>query len=197
MWAGALVIAAVAVVGAIQLSGHGAPEGGDARAGQVLDEPLAVQAQNPSPAVTEPPAAGTDAVLGLEQVAQLGSDWELSVQDPLMDATEDVMAQPDTNRPPAVGSTYVMVYMTATNTSDIELTLYDELAMDYLDKAGNQHNGSDAVAPEDAWSLPPVQPGETVTGSFVFEVPQGSTGGYWLVGSQSAPDLDVLAYAND
>src|SRR5699024_4525932 len=34
---------------------------------------------------------------------------------------------------------------------------------------------------EDAYLLPTVSPGQTVSGSYVFEAPEGTTGGYWLV----------------
>ena len=114
-----------------------------------------------------------------------------------MDATQIVMDEEAANPEPADGNIYVMVYVTATNNGSEPAPVYESMAMAYVDQNGEQFSGSTAVAPDDAFNLSEVAPGESATGSYVFEVPEGSQGGYWLIQSSTDQSAPIVAYANN
>jgi len=118
----------------------------------------------------------------LGDIVTVSEVWEVTLQDPTMDATGQVLEASADNSEPAQGSVYATVYVSATNTSDQARTLYDEVGVTYIGPDGTQFPSADVLGPEDAYLIPTVAPGQTVSGSYVFEVPEGISGGYWLIG---------------
>src|SRR5690625_6958694 len=104
----------------------------------------------------------------LGESATLDDAWDVTVQDPDMDATQAVVDEG--NSEPSDGNIYVMVYITATNTGREPALVYDNIEMGYLDDDGQQFDWSNAVAADDAFVLPAVSPVEDGMGTYDFEM---------------------------
>lgn len=138
--------------------------------------------EEPDEGADEPPSDNTGEPgqeLALGESVAIGEDWEVVVDDPNMDATSDLL---DGGNPePPEGTVYVTITLTATNTGDEAAQIYNNIAMAYVDESGEQFLTSTAVAPDDAYLLSETPVGQSDSGNYVFEVPEGSEGGYWLV----------------
>lgn len=175
---GALVVIALIGVGVVALVG-GSPES-EPKPSATAEVSTQVRGATPAPTPTQD--ALQNEIHSLGDVVTVNTVWEVTVQDPVMNATEDVLAASQENAAPAEGSVYALVYLSATNTGDEPRTLYDDVGVTYIGPEGTQFASADAVGPDDAYLVPTVEPGQTVSGSYVFEIPQEVTGGYWLVG---------------
>ena len=113
-----------------------------------------------------------------------------------MDATQQVVD--DGAVEPQDGNKYVMVYVTATNTSDQEMEAYPNIVMGYVNSNGDQFDGSTEVAPDDMCAQPVVAPGDSATGTWLFEVSEDSEGGYWLIQSnvEGSSNPPIVSYVN-
>src|SRR5699024_9003704 len=131
-------------------------------------EPSATTAASGKP---EPPGDGAEpAQEALEneihargEVVTVGDAWDATLQDPTMDATGKVLEAAADNTEPADGSMYATVYVSATNTSDQARTLYEEVGVTFIGSDGTQFPSADVLGPEDAYLIPTVSPGQTVS----------------------------------
>lgn len=180
---GALVILILLVVAIVMLVG-GTP-GSEPESSPSADVSADVMSATDTAEPTQEALQNEIHTLG--DVVTINQVWEVTLQDPTMDATEDVLAASAQNPQPASGAVFATVYVSATNTSQEPRTLYDEIGVTYIGADGEQIASADAVGPEDAYVAPTVEPGETVAGSYVFEVPAGTSEGYWLVGPADDP----------
>src|SRR5690625_7859596 len=78
----------------------------------------------------------------LGESATLDDAWDVTVQDPDMDATQAVVDEG--NSEPSDGNIYVMVYITATNTGSEPAQVYDNIAMRSEERRVGKENGSAA-----------------------------------------------------
>ncbi|GGD36640.1 hypothetical protein GCM10010915_16630 [Microbacterium faecale] len=177
----ATVIVAGAAIAAVVIFG---PSMFGATGGE--ERPPATQSpspeEDPGDGTGEPPSDDTGEPgqeLALGESVAIGEDWEVVVDDPNMDATSDLLDRG--NPEPPEGTVYVTINLTATNTGDEAAQIYDNIAMAYVDESGEQFLTSTAVAPDDAYLLSETPVGQSDSGNYVFEVPEGSEGGYWLV----------------
>ncbi len=139
---------------------------------------------------TDPEPTSSGDLLALGDEATVGV-WTVSVHDPVWDETEEIVA--DGNDEPPAGTQYVYIYATVTNNSDETLEVFDELQMAYFDIDQQQYDGSQAVAPDDAFFLDPVDPGEQVSGTYIFEVPTSDgQDGVFAIGVPN--DANEVAY---
>ena len=197
----AVLVIALVVFGIVKLTGDGddPPPTTDPTTTEPTDEPTEDPTDEPTDEPTDDPTDqntdGSPQELALGESASIDDNWDVTVQDPNMDATQAVIDEG--NSEPPEGMIYVMVYVTATNNGSEAAPVYESMAMAYVDQNGEQFGGSTAVAPDDAYSLSDVAPGESATGSYVFEVPEGSQGGYWLIQSSTDEAAPIVAYANN
>ena len=201
MWVAAALVIVLVVFGIVKLAGGGGddPEPtADPTTTEPTEDPTSDEPTE-DPTSDEPtddgPAGPTDE-LALGDSATLDENWEVTVQEPNMDATQQVVD--DGAVEPQDGNKYVMVYVTATNTSDQEMEAYPNIVMGYVNSNGDQFDGSTEVAPDDMYAQPVVAPGDSATGTWLFEVSEDSEGGYWLIQSnvEGSSNPPIVSYVN-
>lgn len=180
-----LVLIVLVGVGIMSLMGGSPPpdpEPNATTAASDKPEPTGDGAEPTGEGVEPTQEALENEIHALGDVVTVSDVWEVTLQDPTMDATGQVLEAAADNTEPADGSMYATVYVSATNTSDQARTLYEEVGVTFIGSDGTQFPSADVLGPEDAYLIPTVSPGQTVSGSYVFEVPEGTSGGYWLIG---------------
>lgn len=122
-------------------------------------------------------AAGSrEQPLEVGQTARVG-DWDVTVDEIIMDAT-DQMAAANPFNDPAENGHYALVTVTATYAGDDEGTAGWELAAVLSGANRVQYSDSDcgAVEPNPMFEQPTVEPGGTVTGQFCIDYPTEALG---------------------
>ncbi|UFU04909.1 DUF4352 domain-containing protein [Ruania halotolerans] len=143
--------------------------------------------EDPSGDAPEEPS-GNPEFITLGETTTVG-DWTVSVHDPVLDATDEIVSS-DNPEPPS-GLRYSYVYVTVTNDGSESMELFDSLVMGYFDAAGEAYSSSEAVAPDDAYFLDPVEPGEEVSGTYIFEIPADDRGdGTWAIAERTEDSAD-------
>ncbi|SED99659.1 DUF4352 domain-containing protein [Ruania alba] len=184
------------------LGGDGPDPTTDPTTTQPTEDPSEEPTEDPSEEPTDDPTEGpTEEPSGNPEFLALGEsttvgDWTVSVHDPVLDATDEVVG--DGQPEPPSGTKYSYVYVTVTNDGSEALEVWDSLAMGYFDTAGEAYTSSEAVAPDDVFLLDPVDPGQEVSGTYIFEIPAEDTGdGTWAIAERVEDSTGDIAYFED
>lgn len=194
---GAGAIAAGVAFGIAQFTGddEDRPPASQPTATAPADEPSEEPTSAPPDDATDESPGGSPQEMSLGDSAVLDDNWEVVVHDPTMDATRDLVDAG--NVEPPEGTVYATITVTATNIGSEPEKVYDGIVMAYVDANGEQYDSSAAVALDDAYKIAATPPGESDTGSYVFEVPAGSAGGYWMIQARYSDTAPVIAYVNE
>ncbi|MCP4436602.1 MAG: DUF4352 domain-containing protein [Actinomycetia bacterium] len=149
------------------------------------------EASSESGGSSDAPASSTDSPIPIGTNVEVAKGWNLTVNSAELDANAAMAAANQFNTP-ADGSQYVMVNMSITNNSDAPAEPMFEMKLSLLPPSGV---GIDpafvAEVPEEIDQLAQLQPGATMTGNMVFEVPVDQIPGSVLLG-QSQFTLDEV-----
>lgn len=194
---GAGAIAAAVAFGLAQFTGddEDRPPAGQPTATAPADEPTEEPTSDPTDDATAQNPDDPPQEKSLGDSAALDDNWDVVVHDPNMDATADLLDAG--NADPPEGTVYATITVTATNAGSEPAQVYDSIVMAYVDANGEQFDASAALASDDAYKLSLTAPGESGTGSYVFEVPEGSAGGYWLIQARYSETSPVIVYVNE
>lgn len=144
-------------------------EGAEADAGEDADDSEGDAHESAEPAAEEgtrdnPYPIGTT----LES-----DDWELTINEVELDATEEVMAENEFNEEPSEDSQYVLVNLTATYVGDDGNGDMPWVMVSYVTPGGNTINSYDAnaVAPDGFDDSETLYEGASTSGNVVIEAP--------------------------
>lgn len=100
-------------------------------------------------------------------------DWSVTVNEVVLDATDEVMSANEFNEPPADGHQYLMVNITATYEGDDPDGDMPWVSVDYVTASGNTITSADAmvVEPEPFDSLETLYSGASASGNIALQVP--------------------------
>ncbi|MFT2752612.1 DUF4190 domain-containing protein [Clavibacter sp. Sh2088] len=124
-----------------------------------------------------------------------GPEWQVTLGQPILDATAAVLAADPTNQAPAEGMQYAVVPVTVTYLGATEGDPLSELALGFLAADGSQYAAADsfAIAPAPAFTDNEelLESQGTATGNVVIEIPiEGAADGLWA----TAPGTLAEAY---
>lgn len=100
-------------------------------------------------------------------------DWTVAINGVTPDATDQILAENQFNEPPAEGSQYLMVNITATYNGTDPEGATPWVRAEYVTADGNTISSSDAmvVEPDSFDSLSTLYEGASTTGNYAFAVP--------------------------
>lgn len=100
-------------------------------------------------------------------------DWEMTVTDVTLDATDEVLAENEFNEQPDAGNQYMMVDVDITYTGEEPDGEMPMATIEYVTAGGNTFDGLDdmVVAPNELDSLETLYNGATTSGSIAIQIP--------------------------
>jgi len=100
-------------------------------------------------------------------------DWEMTVTDVTLDATDEVLAENEFNEQPDAGNQYMLVDVDITYTGEEPDGEMPMATIEYVTAGGNTFDGLDdmVVAPNELDSLETLYNGATTSGSIAIQIP--------------------------
>ncbi|MFZ4434525.1 MAG: DUF4352 domain-containing protein [Microthrixaceae bacterium] len=139
---------------------------------------------------TEAPASTQQAPIPLGTAVEVAKGWDVKVDSAQLDANATV-AQDNQFIKPDAGKQFVLVNVSITNKSDQPAAVFTNLKLSLLPPNGVALDTSlMGSVPNKIDTTAQLQPGATVTGALVFEVPSDAVNGSVLLG-QSVFTLDA------